>query len=71
MSVGAGHGSGRAACAAAPDSRDRSALAQAQGRRELSAKVWDSFSDSWDVCWGRQPLENLVSRRRLASLLKN
>lgn len=62
---GAAHGGGRAA----PDGRDGGANVAAGARRELSAKVWDSFSETWDVCWGRQPLEKVIRRRMITNLL--
>jgi hypothetical protein len=62
---GAAHGGGRAA----PDGRDGGANVAAGAQRELSAKVWDSFSETWDVCWGRQPLEKVIRRRMITNLL--
>lgn len=41
-----------------------------QGRHELlSAKVWESLSESWEVCWGRKPRSNALGRRRISKLL--
>lgn len=40
-----------------------------QGRRELSAKVWESLNESWDVCWGRKPRSKELGTRKISRLL--